>query len=64
MDNIEIQKQNAFSVAKSVSPEVLQEIRSLINHALETGASYQEAKKEIDQFLARHQSFQGQEVTS
>lgn len=67
MKSMGAQKAKAFNCAKSISsacPELMREIRSVINRALETGASFQEAKKELDQLLIRHQSIRGLEVKS
>ena len=45
----------AYAIANAASPEVLRETRNWIVRAMETGASFEEAKAELDQLLARHQ---------
>lgn len=67
MNPVIAQKTKAFKHAKSINatcPELMREIRNVINRALETGASFQEAKKELSQLLTRHPSIRGLEVKS
>lgn len=55
MKSMGTQKAKAFNCAKSISsarPELMRKIRGVINRALETGASFEEVKKEIARFVS------------
>lgn len=45
--NLEEQKKKTFSIARSVSPEVLREIRVQLDRSLVTGGSFEEFSKQI-----------------
>lgn len=67
MNSVCSQKEKAFAVAIAFNlayPELMMEIRNVIDLALETGASYEAAKEEIDQLSNHHRSCQAQEVAS